>query len=97
MKILNAYIESFGCFEERSFDFSGGFDLVVGDNESGKSTLLTFIKFVLYGMPRKNQENAAERERSISSRTGRASGMPHGVSPYCPSTIAFPAPSRVGQ
>jgi len=74
MKILNAYIESFGCFDNRSFDFSGGFDLIVGDNESGKSTLLTFIKFVLYGMPRKNQENSAERERSISAKTCRAAG-----------------------
>ena len=74
MKLINAYIESFGCFEDRSFDFSEGFDLIVGDNESGKSTLLTFIKFMLYGMPRKTQENTAERERSISVKSGLASG-----------------------
>ena len=74
MKILSAEIEEFGCLENRRIEFSDGFNLIVGENESGKSTLLTFIKFILYGMPRKNQETAAERERSVSVKSGRAAG-----------------------
>ena len=74
MKILSANISEFGCLENLNIDFSDGFNLIMGDNESGKSTLLSFIKFILYGMPRKSQENAAERERSVSVKSGRASG-----------------------
>ena len=74
MKILNVKIEDFGCFSDRSFELSRGLNLIEGPNESGKSTLLSFIKFILYGMPKKSSETAAERMRSISWRTGTASG-----------------------
>lgn len=74
MKILNAKIEEFGCFVDRSFDFSDRFNLITGANESGKSTLLSFIKFIFYGLPRKNQDTQAERDRSISKKGSRAAG-----------------------
>lgn len=74
MKILKIDINDFGCLSGRSFDFSGNLNLIVGDNESGKSTLLSFIKFMLYGMPKKSSENSVERSRSISWETGTASG-----------------------
>ena len=74
MKIINLHIEDFGCFSGRDFDFSRGVNLVTGENESGKSTLISFIKFILYGMPKKSAENAAFRARSISWQTGTASG-----------------------
>lgn len=74
MKILKLNIEDFGCFSDRSFELSEGVNLIEGPNESGKSTLLSFIKFVLYGMPKKTAETAPERSRSISWRSGVASG-----------------------
>ena len=74
MKILNLTVDEFGCLSDRRYDLSEGFNLITGENESGKSTLLGFIKFILYGMPRKSQENTAERERSISKKSGRAAG-----------------------
>ena len=74
MKITNIKIDDFGCISKKSFDLSSTFNLVVGDNESGKSTLLAFIKFIFYGLPRKTQENQAERERSFSWRDGTAAG-----------------------
>ena len=74
MKILNIKIEDFGCLSGRSFDLSPAFNLAVGDNESGKSTLLAFIKFIFYGLPRKTQENLSERERSFSWKANSAAG-----------------------
>ena len=74
MKILNLYIEDFGCLSDRSFELSRELNLIEGPNESGKSTLLSFIKFILYGMPKKSSETASERARSISWQSGTAAG-----------------------
>ena len=74
MKILKLNIEDFGCFRNRTFELSRGLNLIEGPNESGKSTILSFIKFVLYGMPKKTAETAPERSRSISWQSGVASG-----------------------
>ena len=46
MKIININIEEFGCLEDKRYNLSPEFNLAVGENESGKSTLLAFIKFI---------------------------------------------------
>jgi len=74
MKIEKINISDFGCLSGRSFELSSGFNLIRGDNESGKSTLLEFIKFIFYGLPRKTQEDAAVRERSISWKNAYSAG-----------------------
>ncbi|WP_243343665.1 AAA family ATPase [Anaerococcus sp. AGMB09787] len=47
IKRLN--IISFGKFENLIVDFDSGFNLIYGKNESGKSTLASFIEGILYG------------------------------------------------
>ncbi|MDD7306169.1 MAG: AAA family ATPase [Peptoniphilaceae bacterium] len=42
-------IISFGKFENLNIKFESGFNLIYGENESGKSTLVDFIEGVLYG------------------------------------------------
>lgn len=75
MKIIEANIIQFGKFKDRVFTFDDGFNVVRGDNESGKSTLLGFIKFALYGVGRKNPNVLiGERERALSWGTGIAAG-----------------------
>lgn len=75
MKIIEANIIQFGKFKDRVFTFEDGFNIVKGDNESGKSTLLGFIKFVLYGVGRKNPNiTVGERERALSWNVGIAAG-----------------------
>lgn len=75
MKITEANIIQFGKFKERIFTFEDGFNVVKGNNESGKSTLLGFIKFVLYGVGRKNPNVIiGERERALSWNVGIAAG-----------------------
>ena len=75
MKIIELNIIQFGKFKNVVFNFEDGFNIVKGDNESGKSTLLAFIKFALYGVGRKNPNIlVGERERAISWDTGIAAG-----------------------
>lgn len=75
MRIIEANIINFGKFKDRVFTFENGFNIVKGDNESGKSTLLAFIKFALYGVGRKNPSVAVgERERALSWNVGIAAG-----------------------
>lgn len=75
MRIVELNIIQFGKFKDANFTFDEGFNIVKGDNESGKSTLLAFIKFALYGVGRKNPSViVGERERAISWNTGIAAG-----------------------
>ena len=75
MKIIEINIIQFGKFKDRTFTLEDGFNIVRGDNESGKSTLLGFIKFALYGVGRKNPSVAVgDRERAVSWNVGIAAG-----------------------
>lgn len=75
MKIIEINIIQFGKFKDRVFKLEDGFNVIKGENESGKSTLLAFIKFALYGVGRKNPSVAVgERERAISWNVGIAAG-----------------------
>ena len=75
MKIREIELIEFGKLKNRKFTLADGLTVVRGDNESGKSTLLAFIKFALYGVGRKNPNVAVgERERAISWSSGIAAG-----------------------
>ena len=77
MKIISTNITEFGGLKNQSFDFSGALNIIRGDNESGKSTLLLFISYILYGISRssrKNSPDAYDKARSLSWESSRASG-----------------------
>lgn len=48
MIIKRIEIENFGGLSSRSFDVTGGFNLIYGANGRGKSTLMAFIKMMFY-------------------------------------------------
>ena len=75
MKIKELYISEFGGIKNKAikFDSDRGLTVIYGENESGKSTVLLFIKFMLYGLQRRSQSNI-ERERSLSWSGSVASG-----------------------
>lgn len=69
MNIRSLYIADFSGTRRRTVDFSAGFNIIEGPNESGKSTIAAFIKFMFYGFADK-----AERNRYYSFGTSSASG-----------------------
>ncbi|MBQ8551802.1 MAG: AAA family ATPase [Clostridia bacterium] len=68
MFIEKMHIDTFGKLSDFDLELSPGMNIIEGANESGKSTLAAFIKFVLYGV------NSREREQLLSWRTGGAAG-----------------------
>lgn len=74
MQIQKLIINEYGAFKNREFTLDGGMNVIEGDNESGKSTVLSFIRFMLYGMPRKSANTVTERDRGISWSGGVAGG-----------------------
>lgn len=51
MRLLNGHIEGFGKLSNFDFSFSDGLTSLVFENGYGKTTLLSFIKAMLYGLP----------------------------------------------
>lgn len=74
MKITKITIRSFGALVDREFEFSPGANVIEGQNESGKTSLALFIKFMLYGLDGK-KGNPTEKERFINWQTHRADGV----------------------
>lgn len=52
MKIKSLYIASFGGVKNLKLDFSSGFNVIYAENESGKTTIMSFIKMMFYGSER---------------------------------------------
>ena len=75
MIIKELYIAEFGAIKNKKIEFGDEnmLNVIYGENESGKSTVFLFIKFMLYGLQRKAQTNT-ERERSLSWSGAVASG-----------------------
>ena len=64
MKINKVQINGFGKVANKTMDFSDGINLIHGNNESGKSTTVYFIKSMLYGINKNKAGNAfSEVER----------------------------------
>ena len=75
MIIKSIHINSFGGLQNFSLDLSDGANVIAGANESGKSSLAMFVKFVFYGLSsRAGRSGISERARYLNRRTGEASG-----------------------
>ena len=65
MIISCIHIQSFGKINNLTLELDGGINIITGENESGKSTICNFIKFVFYGLPLKTEE----KQNTITKRT----------------------------
>ncbi|MBQ3528077.1 MAG: AAA family ATPase [Clostridia bacterium] len=75
MYIRSVYIESFAALKDKEIEFSQGLNIIEGSNESGKSTVCMFIKFMLYGLSgRTSDGEMSERQKYVPWDTGRAAG-----------------------
>lgn len=52
MRIFEVGIENFGLFNDCIIHLSPKMNIIQGENEAGKSTLLTFVRWVLFGFAR---------------------------------------------
>jgi len=55
MNIKKLYISAFGKLENKTVELSDGLNVVYAPNESGKTTVASFIKYLLYGFPKERQ------------------------------------------
>lgn len=64
MKIRNIKINGYGSMENKEINFKDGLNIVYGKNESGKSTVMSYISNILYGISRnKDGKNFSDYER----------------------------------
>ncbi len=56
MKIKSIYIQNFGKLSNKKIDLNDGFNLIFGENEAGKTTLMAFIKMMFYGYTGKSRD-----------------------------------------
>lgn len=75
MIIKNVKINNFGKLENKELDFGDNINLIYGENESGKSTLLKFISSMFYGASKnKNGKNITDYEKYKPWNNGEFSG-----------------------
>lgn len=75
MKINNLKINSFGGLENKNIEFNK-FNLICGENESGKSTLLNYIMSIFYGISKnKNGKNISDFDRFYPWNSSDFSGQ----------------------
>ncbi|MBO4860415.1 MAG: AAA family ATPase, partial [Clostridia bacterium] len=58
-------ISAFGGVKNLTLIPSGGINIITAPNESGKSTVAAFIKFIFYGFGGQRRQALAENERSL--------------------------------
>ena len=76
MKIQELYVQSFGVLRERFFRFDEGVNILEGPNESGKSTLAAFIKYLFYGPGAKNSPDRIRYMTGRKKSSGYCCGWP---------------------
>ena len=64
MNIKEIKINNYGNLENKEINLENGINIVYGKNESGKSTLLNYIKNIFYGISKnKNGRDISDYER----------------------------------
>ncbi|RFU62106.1 ATP-binding protein [Peribacillus glennii] len=69
MKIKELHIYGYGKFENKKFTEFGQLQIFFGENESGKSTVMSFIHSILFGFPTKVQ-NEKRYEPKLNAKYG---------------------------
>ena len=75
MKIENIKINNFGKINNKEINLTNGINIIYGKNESGKSTLLNFIKSIFYGINKsKKTGEISDLEKYMPWNIGEFSG-----------------------
>ena len=70
MKIMEIYIYGYGKFEDVKFSNLHNQQVFYGENEAGKSTIMSFIHSILFGFPTKQQMNYAMNPKKELNMAG---------------------------
>lgn len=71
MKIKSVNIAAFGGLENKTVSFEDGFNVIYGENENGKTTVMNFIKMMFYGSGRGSSQIAKDARKKYSPWSGR--------------------------
>lgn len=76
MYIKHLHIAAFGPVTDADFSFKNSLNVIEGENESGKSAVAMFIKFIFYGLSAKAADGAdlPEKRKYINWEKGYAAG-----------------------
>ena len=75
MKINNLKINGFGKLKNKEIELSDGINIIYGENESGKSSILKFISSILYGTSKnKNGKEISDFDKYKPWKTEEFSG-----------------------
>ena len=75
MKIKHFKINGFGKLKDKEINLSNGINVIYGENETGKSTILKFISCMFYGASKnKNGKNIPDFEKYKPWETEEYSG-----------------------
>lgn len=78
MKITQVKIQNFKAFKgENTFDLNSGLVFLVGENNTGKTTLLEAISFLKSGLPEKRKIEDFKNKQAIDERQGIAYLRPY--------------------
>lgn len=73
MRINRIYIAAFGGLKNKTIDFKDGFSVIYGENENGKTTIMTFIKMMFYGSERGSSSIAKNPRKKYAPWSGEKS------------------------
>ena len=66
MKIEKIKINSYGTLKNKEINLKNNLNIIYGKNESGKSTLLNYIKNIFYGISKnKNGKEISDYEKYL--------------------------------
>ena len=107
MRIAEFHIDGFGRLADLSFtDVPPGLSVIVGDNEAGKTTLLEFLRFILFGLPSSQQKESypplkggrkGGRIALLDRQSNRIIVERFGGKGIGPLTVTFPDGSQGGE
>lgn len=73
MVIQSIHLWAFGRIREEAWTFSPGFQVIYGENESGKTTLMDAFQMAFYGSDRRTEDPRTNlRKRYLSGREGES-------------------------
>ena len=87
MTINKIYIGAFGALKDHTLELNKGFNVFYGENEDGKSTVMSFIKMMFFGSGRKTQSISKNPRRKYLPFDGSQMGgriyFEHASRRYC--------------